>query len=186
MAINSSYLPNGSVQTQTDAPGVGLSANISPSYGGGGFPQIPTLNPGYVNFMALRKQQAQDEDEARKRQMYSMQLRAMQSEQGKELEQPTKFDSPWYSIQGAATRPVGLGPQQIPGMQADPRLLPPSMRPSQSVASYAPSAQFNQQLQADDEQQFGRQVNQDRARTSTAEDPYRKLAQQQQNALYGR
>jgi hypothetical protein len=43
-----------------------------------------------------------------------------------------EVETPWYSQQGAATRPTGLGAQMIPGMAADPRLLPPDMRPQSS------------------------------------------------------
>ncbi len=45
---------------------------------------------------------------------------------------PDNFEIPWYSQQGAATRPTGLGAQMIPGMAPDPRLLPPNMRPGAS------------------------------------------------------
>lgn len=42
-------------------------------------------------------------------------------------------DTPWYSQQGAATRPVGLQAGTVPGMGVDPRLLPPSMRAAGST-----------------------------------------------------
>lgn len=43
-----------------------------------------------------------------------------------------EVNTPWYSQQGAAMRPVGLGAQMIPGMGIDPRFLPPGMRPGGS------------------------------------------------------
>jgi hypothetical protein len=45
---------------------------------------------------------------------------------------PAPFRSDWFSQQGAATRPVGLGPAMTPGMGVDPNLLPPWMRPNAS------------------------------------------------------
>lgn len=43
-----------------------------------------------------------------------------------------KFAHSWGAQQGAATRAVGLGFNMLPGYQADPRLLPPEMRPGAS------------------------------------------------------
>lgn len=54
----------------------------------------------------------------------------------------------WQSLQGAATRPTGLGAQMIPGMAVDQNMLPPSMRhqssqfqglPGPSMAGLSPS-----------------------------------------------
>jgi hypothetical protein len=46
----------------------------------------------------------------------------------------------WQSLQGAATRPTGLGPGMIPGMAVDPRLLDPRLRPSGSSFANLPGA----------------------------------------------
>lgn len=187
-SINSEYLPNGSVQTTTDTPGLpqlGAGANY-----GLQLPRVPQINAEYLNYIAKTRNAEAGDANQRKREAYEMQLRAMQEDRGNaeqdrihaeqnryRAQSPRSQITPtWYESQGAATRPVGLGAQMIPGMQADPTKLPPNLRPQQSVGSYAPSAQYDQQIAADDEARFGR----------TTEDPYRKLAQQQSNAMYGR
>lgn len=200
MAINSSYLPGGAVQTTTDPvalPQLGAGANL-----GLQLPQIPQLNPAYMDAINQQRYEAAQQAQAEKKKMFDLQFQAMQTGQqnasndredarlagvnAQEAAARNASGPTWFEYQGAATRPVGLSPGMIPGMQADPTKLPPSMRPSQSSASYAPSSILSQKQGADDESAFGQQVNQDRARTSTAEDPYKKIAAQQLNAMYAR
>lgn len=80
-----------------------------------------------------------------------------------------EMDVPWYSAQGAATRPVGLGAQQIPGMAVDPRLLPPHMRPGASGFSGAGAADDDQRKKAagEDWDRYKGEVAQRRAIDST-------------------
>lgn len=76
------------------------------------------------------------------------------------------IEHPWYTLQGAATRPVGLGAQMIPGMMADPRLLPPSMRPDAAHVNFSPGTIATARNNALNEDDFSAQVGADRARTA--------------------
>lgn len=175
-SINSEYLPNGSVQTTTDTPGLpqlGAGANFQ-------LPRVPQINADYLNYIAKTRNAEAGDANQRKREAYEMQLRAMQEDRGNaeqdriyaqqaryRAQSPHNQVTPtWYESQGAATRPVGLGAQMIPGEGIDPRLLPPSMRPSESKSTYSPSSVYDQQLAADDEASWQKQINADRARTS--------------------
>lgn len=179
MAISSDYLPGGAVQTTTDPvalPQLGAGANL-----GLQLPQIPQINPAYFDAINQQKYDAAQQAQSQKKRMFDLQLQAMQTGQqnsandredarlarvtGQEAAARDSGGPTWFEYQGAATRPVGLSPGMIPGMQADVTKLPPSMRPNQSSASYAPSAQYSQQLAADDESRFGGQINADRARS---------------------
>lgn len=71
----------------------------------------------------------------------------------------------WATLQGAATRPVGLGAQMIPGMGIDPRLLPPEMRPNAAQVSYSPSVNARAETDARDELAWQDTIRRDRART---------------------
>lgn len=50
-----------------------------------------------------------------------------------ELERLKAFDQYEATLRGAATRPVGLGAQMIPGMAVDERLLPSRLRAQNAV-----------------------------------------------------
>lgn len=74
----------------------------------------------------------------------------------------------WYASQGAAMRPVGLGPGMIPGMGIDPRFLPPSMRPSGSSFQETAENRANAELEAMDEAVSRSRMEADRSRFRTS------------------
>lgn len=61
---------------------------------------------------------------------------------------PGAVETPWYSSQGAAMRPVGLQAGTIPGMGIDPRFLPPSMRAEKAELTNSPEVEASAALRA--------------------------------------
>lgn len=110
-SIDTSYGADGSVKTTTQAPGMPMSSGPYQQLMGmvgGGFRKPKPMGLGKKTTNA----------------------QVMQGPGERVNALPT--EAPWYSQQGAAMRPIGLGAQMIPGMAPDPRFLPPGMRPEKS------------------------------------------------------
>lgn len=174
-AINSGY-ENGTSYTQTQGmpvSSVGLPpvSFVSPAIDRTAIDAALARRARIADEDRARQLEASDQATARQAQMYKLQMQAMQDDRNaahdarERSSVPTSVTPTWYEYQGAATRPVGLGAQMIPGMSADVTKLPPWMRPQQSNVSYAPSTVANAQLSAMDDERFGNQMAADRART---------------------
>ena len=108
----------------------GLAAGPSMAGGGGDL-------TSFFMEMARRKQIADQQAQmaARRQQAQMMSKPAMMGGGGGSMmasdpgSAQKPLDVPWYSDQGAATRPVGMNPGMIPGMAVDTTKLPPWMRP---------------------------------------------------------
>jgi hypothetical protein len=147
--------------------------------GGGGGATGPDLN-SYLQQALIARLGDRQQQEAEDRAYLLQQRRAAAAPVAQQQAQPQMFmtgpaerpqerariEMPWYSLQGAATRPVGLGAQMIPGMAVDPRLLPPSMRPNESRTEFAPSAINTAEMNLRNELAFGGKMAMDRARTA--------------------
>lgn len=158
--ISSGYTPQGGNSLTTQ----GLSFATQPGSGGGGMPFDPTA----AIREKLRREAEQTAFENRLRER-EMALRERMSRAGQpDLTGPRQTgggresgpavdplaamkaqDRYDMSLRSAAMRPTGLGAQMIPGMAADPNLLPPRLRPQgssfqgtpgPSMAGLSPSA----------------------------------------------
>lgn len=144
--------------------GYSLSTSGSPGVGGAGY--VPGSNQDLIDFY---------KEMARRRMMSpspAMGMRmAAAPEDAAVIGRPEpraprqRVETPWYTAQGAATRPVGLGPAMTPGMGIDPHLLPPEMRPDVAGVSYAPSVLAGAKLNLGRELDFDEEMAADRART---------------------
>lgn len=145
--------------------GYSLSTPGSPGVGGGGY--VPGSNQDLINFyreMARRKMMSQSPAMGMRMAPDPEPAYAAPGRDSGPAPR-ARVETPWYTAQGAATRPVGLGAQMIPGMGIDPHLLPPEMRPDSAGVSYAPSVVAGAKVNLGRETDFDEQMAEDRART---------------------